>query len=127
MSIIRATTTISVLRSSTSSGSDDIDRELDSYGDVEGGVATTTQAQRVVARGVRANIGNPGGTEAILGGNQETMSYRLQCDPVDLLPTDQIKDEKSGLLYDVVTSVQRSAFAGREYTQATLSRTRGAA
>lgn len=127
MSILRSTTRISVLRSADAAGSDIVDRLSDSYGDLEGGITTTTQAQRVVAHGVRANIGSPSGTESILGGNQETIGFRMQCDPVDLYPTDQIRDESSGLVYDVVTAVHRNAFAGREYTQATLSRSRGAA
>lgn len=128
MSILRSTTTITVVRSSSSGAvADVVDRLSDSYGLVEGGVPSTTLPPAAVAAGVRANIGSPGGTEQILGGNQETVSYRMQCDPVDLLPTDQVVDESTRLVYDVVTSVPRAAFPGREYTQVTLSRSRGAA
>lgn len=124
MSILKATTTISVLRASSATGTDVVDRLADSYGtDTE----TTTRPQAVVSRGVRANIGSPSGTEQIMGGNQEIVAYKMQCDTVELIPTDQIRDESTGLIYDVVTAAQRSAFAGREYTQAILSRSRGAA
>jgi hypothetical protein len=130
--IINATTTITVIRTSSSAvgdgaAADVIDRLQDSYSTSAGGVPTMTLPPAAVAAGVRANIGSPGGTEQILGGNQETMSFRMQCDPVELWPTDQVVDENTRLVYDVVTSAQRTAFKGREYTQATLSRSRGAA
>jgi hypothetical protein len=125
--IMRASTTISVLRSEDFLGGDVVDRLAESYGDESGGLSAAATPARVIARGVRANIGSPGGSESTTGGNQENVSYRMQADPVDLLPTDQVRDDRSGLLYDVVTAVQRSAFGGREYTQVTLTRTRGAA
>lgn len=125
--IINATTTISVLRSSTADAGGSIDRLADSYSQGSGGLPTMTLPQGTVARNLRANIGSPGGTEQILGGNQENMSFRMQCDPVDLLPTDQVLDERTGVVYDVVTTVDRAAFPGREYTQVTLSRSRGVA
>lgn len=125
MTIIRATTTISVLRDPDAAGTDVVDRLGDSYTDSD--ISPTTQGQRVVYSGVRANIGSPSGSEQVVGGNQENIGYRMQCDIVSLFPTDQIRDERSGLIYDVVTSVARTGFRGREYTQATLSRSRGAA
>lgn len=125
MSILIPTTTISVIRQVSSTGSDEVDRELDSYGEDAG--TDDAPPERVVTRSINANIGSPSGSENILGGDQELVNYRMQCDLVDLWPADAVLDEHTGVRYDVVWAVQRSAFAGREYTQAALRRARGAA
>jgi hypothetical protein len=133
MSVLKATTTVSVLRAHDAQGTEFVDRLAASYDDEAGGLATGTRPKTVVARGVRANIGTSRGLrkvgEVVLGGDQETIFYHMQCDPVpvDVLPTDQIRDERSGLIYDVEAAVLRNAFPGREYMQVSLVRTRGAA
>lgn len=108
MSIPLATTTISVLRA-------DIDG-VDPY--------DPAPAASTIATGVRAVISSPSGSENIVGAEQETVTFRLDCDPTNLTHHDQVVDETSGETFDVVWARQRSGL-GLDYTQAGLRQVQG--
>lgn len=84
-------------------------------------------AAAVVASGVRANIASPNGRERVAGGSQEVVVFRLQCDPVDLRNTDQVRDEATGELYEVVWTRPRQGPANLAYQQAELKQVEGVA
>lgn len=77
-----------------------------------------------VAVGVRAVISSPSGTEQVAGGQQEIVTFRLDCDPVDLQHRDQIVDDTTGDVFDVVWARDRTGL-GLDYTQADLRRVAG--
>lgn len=108
MSIPLATTTISVLRR-------DVD-DVDPY--------DTPPAASTIAAGVRAVIGSPAGAEDITGAEQETVTFRLDCDPTDLQHRDQVVDDQTGDVFDVVWSRDRTGL-GLDYTQAGLRQVQG--
>jgi len=119
-------TTISIIRAGTAAGPNEVDQLLSSYGAAEMAAAPVTTLS-VVARGIRANIGSPTGTEQALGGSQETVTYRMQCDPIELDSRDQVRDDRTGRLYDVVWAVTRDAIPTIAHTAAGLTRSRGGA
>lgn len=61
-----------------------------------------------IASGVRAHISSPAGTEIVLGGTQSDMTFSLACDPVDLRHIDQVVDEPTGTVYEVIWSAART-------------------
>jgi hypothetical protein len=128
MTIISATTTITVLRQTVQLVDENaVDPLAASYEGLTDGLAVKTSLLRPVVTGLRANIGSPAIGRRTDGGDQEVATFRMQTDPFDILQTDQVKDERTGLVYDVSSAIQRAAFSGREYTQCTIIRTRGAA
>lgn len=104
-----STTTISVLRVPADPLRDPYDPE---------------PAAEVVERGVRANIASPNGRERIVGGDQEIIEFRLNCDPVDLRHTDRVEDEKTGEIYEVRWAHPRIGF-GRDHMTAGLRQVTG--
>jgi hypothetical protein len=82
----------------------------------------------VVASGIAAVISSPTGQAIVAGGGQEIVRYRLNCDPVEIEPTDQIEDETTGVIYDVEWSRPRRGFGSiHPYTQADLKQISGIA
>lgn len=108
MSIPIATTTVSVLRA-------DWD-DADPY--------DPAPVPSTIASGVRAVISSPSGTEQVQGGQQEVVTFRLDCDPTDIQHRDQIVDDATGDVFDVVWSRDRSGL-GIDYTQAGLRQVEG--
>lgn len=109
MAIPLHTTTITVLRVATDPGRDPYD---------------ALPEPAVVAAGVRAHLSSPSGRERTAGGSQEVVEFRLACDPVDLRHTDQVRDETTGLVYEVVWTRERQAL-GLDHTQAGLKQVTG--
>lgn len=90
MTIPIHTTHITVLRVPTTPDLDPLD---------------TQPAAEEIAVGVRAHISSPRGAEETQsGGQQEVVTWRLSCDPTDLRHTDQIRDERTGEIYEVLWS-----------------------
>lgn len=84
-----ATTTIAVLRSPSS------DQYDEPYGGGGPGDRTT------VASGVRAVIDRPFGREQVAGGEQSQVTLSLVCDPCDIGYRDMVRDERTGVVYQV--------------------------
>lgn len=105
-----ATTTITVLRVAA-------DPDRDPY--------DTKPPPAVVAQGVRANISSPAGNETMQGASQEVVVFRLQADPVDLDNDDQVRDEATGQLYEVIWTRPRVGPTGLQHTQAALRQVAG--
>ncbi len=101
MSLPVSTTTITVLRASGS-------------GDAYDGVSYSTWLS-----GVRAVIGSPGGTEVNTGGSSQQMTARLNCDPILLKHTDRVRDDQTGITYEVLTTARRLG-VGLDHTVADL-------
>jgi len=100
MAVLYATTTISLLAASQ----DDMPNDPDDWGgapDPETGYAT-------VATGIRAHLSAPSGA-AVFGqeGSSVTAQYRLLADPCALADNMRIKDEITGLQYQVDWSMAR--------------------
>ncbi len=98
-----ATTTITVQRSNQDGTRDDYD-----------GVTYST-----ITTGVRAVISEPGGTETVRGGTSETLSARLNCDPIDLRHDDRVIDETTNETWEV-TWARRRYGLGLDHTVADL-------
>lgn len=109
MTIPLATTTIAVLRVEADDTRDGYDARPE---------------PDTVYEGVRAVISAPGGTEQLRGGSQEDVTFGLNCDPVDLLATDQVQDEATDALYEVVWAERRYGL-GLDHTVGALRRTTG--
>ncbi len=90
------TTTVSVLRVPADAARDPYD---------------PPPAAEVVASGIRAHIASPSGRERTAGGSQEVVEFRLTCDPTDLRHTDQVQDDRTGDLYEVVWARNREGFS----------------
>ncbi len=85
-----ATTTVTVLRVAPA------DEYAEPYSGAEPGNRVT------VARKVRAVIGRGTGREQLGGGEQSILDVDLACDPIDLRPTDLVRDDYDNTLYRVV-------------------------
>ena len=111
MSILLATTQISVLRVAADSARDPYDAQ---------------PAPAVLASGVRAHISTPNGREQTAGGSQEVVEFRLSCDPVDLRHTDQVQDKQTDALYEVTWARLRQGL-GLDHVEAGLKQVSGVA
>lgn len=112
MGIPIATTTISVLRRQVLATDDPYE---------------VTAAAEVAASGVRAVIGAPSGTELVVGAaGQEDVTHRLDCDTVALESTDQVRDDVTSEVFNVVWARQRSGL-GLDHTVAGLRQVSGVA
>ena len=109
MAIALATTTIAVLRKPADANRDPYDAQ---------------PAAAVVVAGVRAHISSGAGNETVRGGSQSEITDRLGCDPVELLHTDQVRDETTLEVYDVVWARRRLG-NGLDHTDAGLRQVRG--
>lgn len=88
-------------------------------GDVDNWDAAAVSAEEGVT-GVRAVISSPSGQATVQGGDQQIISARLNCDPIDLAHTDQVRDDTTGLVYQVVWSARRTGL-GVDHTVADLA------
>lgn len=77
-----------------------------------------------VASGVKAHISTSRGSEAVVGGDQEVVYFRLTCDPCDLKHTDQVTDDVTGLVYDVEWARLRRGL-GMDHVEAGLRQVEG--
>lgn len=119
-------TKIHVLRVLAADKSDDVDAALSSYGTSSGSVTTVSRPERVVAS-LRAHLGGPAGSEKLVEGDRESVTFSLICEPFDIAATDRIKDLTNGVVYDVTWAVMRTEFPPLAHTVAQLLRTRGVA
>ncbi len=88
-----STTTITVLRSPVA-------------GDYDEPYSGSTPADRTpVYAGVRAVIDRGTGSQRIAGGEQEVVDALLVCDPTPLSYRDQIRDDNTGDVYDIVWTI----------------------
>lgn len=108
-----ATTTITVLRPSPGA-------DIDPY------VVSDDAADTEVVTGVPAHISTPSGREAIVGGSQETIDYRLNCGVIDLTYTDRVRDDTTSELYEVSWVAERHGL-GMAHIAAGLRKVAGAA
>lgn len=108
------TTTISVLRS------DVVDDEDDP---ADGADAPATP--EAIATGVPASIGQGRPREDRDGGSRQATVTRLVCDLTDLVHTDQVLDETTGITWSL-DGVQADRRLGLDYLTADLTRTSGA-
>lgn len=91
-----------------------------------GGDPTDAPSFDRVARGVRAVISAPSGSQNVVGGNQEVVDAALSCDPTAIERTDLIEDDTTGDTYAIVWARQRVAL-GLDHTTAGLRKVTGAA
>lgn len=108
-----ATTTIAVLRRPASTTRDPYDAQA---------------AAPAVVSGVRAHIymSGAGSDELVRGGQQEVRQLRLSCDPIELTHEDQIKDERTGEVYDVSWVTRRQGL-NLDHVEAELKQVKGLA
>ena len=78
-----------------------------------------------VATGVRAHLSSPSAREERAGGSRQTTVARLLCDPVELLHTDTVVDDTTGVEY-AVTGVETHVGLGLDHTAAQLLLVNGA-
>lgn len=116
MAIPLATTTIAVLRLPDDATRDPYEAQPE---------------PAVAAAGIRAHFSSPRGNEVHRGGQQSEVTDRLGCDLVDLRHTDQVRDETTGDVYDVVwVRTRRSTdpgMAGLDHIEAGVRRVTGLA
>lgn len=77
----------------------------------------------MVAENIRAHISTSSGRDHPLG-DVEVVQYRLSADPVDIEHRDQVEDERTGEVFDVVW-VRRRVGLGMDHVQAGLRRVDG--
>lgn len=111
MAIPIATTTIAVRRVAADPDRDPYDPQPD---------------PSTVASGIRAHLSLAGGSETEAGGSQQIVNWRLSCDPFDegLHHKDQVVNEQSGSVYEVVFSETREGM-GMDHFQAGLTQVSG--
>jgi hypothetical protein len=102
--IPEATTTITVTRAPTTATQDPYE---------------APPARVTIAMSVRACISQERGRSTVVGSTQETVTWRLDSDPVDLIPADVIVDERTGLSYTVEWSRSRAGL-GLDHVEASL-------
>jgi hypothetical protein len=86
---------------------------------------TETTAQQVCTQ-VRAHIGSPSGRDLRVGGDQQMITDRLDCDVIDLRPSDQVTDDGNCAAYEVVWTRHRRGL-GLDHLEAGLVEVIGAA
>ena len=84
-----------------------------------------TPTWTVVATGVQAHIGSPGGQENRDGGARSDETGRLVCNPTAILARDRVTDESTGQVWGVEWVQQRGPFLA--HTVAQLTRAVGVA
>lgn len=101
MTIPLSTTTITVLRLPAIETPGPGEEWLDPY--------DAQPARTEVATGVRAHFSSPTGREIVQGGEQERVDFVLLCDTltVGLNHLDEVEDETTGELYEVVWARRR--------------------
>ena len=111
MAIPLATTTISVLRVPADPDRDPYDPQPE---------------PETVVSGIRAHLSLGQGQETVAGGSQQVVNWRLSCDPFNqgLHHKDQVVNEQSGSVYEVVYSETREGM-GMDHFQAGLTQVSG--
>jgi hypothetical protein len=129
-----ATTTISVQRLRALAPSVAAAPIRDPYGegyDTETDASPTNGTQRpdqrdLVARGVRAHISSPSGSEQRQGGSSETLTWTLGCEDCPMEHYDWVLDESTGQVYEVVWVARRTGL-GLDHITAGLRIVKGVA
>lgn len=88
----------------------------------------TPGAPATIASGIRAHISTSRGDESTVGGDQEVVYFRLDCDPFaggSLDHGDQVKDLGTGEVYEVLWSRLRRGL-GLDHHEAGLKQVDGA-
>lgn len=84
-----------------------------------------TAVPETIASGIRAHISSPSGSELVGGADsQESVTFRLDCDPTDLAHTDIVTDETTGQDYRVTWARSRSGL-GLDHVEAGLLQVTG--
>lgn len=110
-----ATTTITVLRLPVP----DPDADPVDPADVE-------PEREEAATGVRAHFSSPTGSERLGSGTQELVDFVLDCDPTDITHLDQVRDDLTGEVFNVLWSRTRIGL-GLAHTQAGVRHATGVA
>lgn len=112
MTLPIATTTITVRRpASLADGEDPYDEP--------------TTAPKLVAAGVRAHISVSAAVETVTGrASTNDITYKLNADPIELDARDQITDDRSGEVFEVVWARQQTGL-GLDHTSGELRRVAG--
>jgi hypothetical protein len=98
--IVLATTTIDVLSPGAS------DTEAEDWG----GAPDSDTGYAPVRTGVRAHLSSPTGAQsASVEGNMVINFFRLVADPCGLQPNNRVKDNSTGVVYDVQWCQERGA------------------
>lgn len=101
MAILLATTTVSLLGVTE----DDLPSDPDDWG----GAPDPTTGYAPVASGIRAHLSAPSGAAAFSSeGSSVTAQYRLIADPCAIADNMRIRDEMTGLEYQVDWSMTRT-------------------
>lgn len=100
MTLPMATTTIDVLRLASA----------DMYADPYANPKAVDNRRTVVASGVRAVMSTPSGGEQQAGGEQSTIIRKFDCDVCDITYLDLIKDNTTGIVYEVQWVAEHNGF-----------------
>ena len=84
-----------------------------------------TPTIRAVATGIRAVIGSPSGRDRVIGGDQSSITAKLDCDVCDLRHYDIVTDDRTCVEYAVVWVTNRIGL-GLDHLEAGLNATVGA-
>lgn len=104
------TTFIRILRAEPDSGADPTDPQPE---------------PTIVAENIRASISSPSGREQVASGaSQAVVEFGLSCDPCDLLGTDQVQDQTTEAIYEVVWARRRTGF-GLDHIHGSLKQVSG--
>lgn len=123
MTLILATTTVTVRRPTTT------EQSADPWGDgyeTSPGVVQPVEGQgNVVTSGLRASIAPGGASGAGRGGETEIAEFTLMTDPADITYLDRVTDETSLIVYEVVWALTTPGVAGLGHTIAGIRTTKG--
>lgn len=115
-----ATTTIDILRDMTPADDNEYDSNHSSQ---------PVSKQVVTARGIRACINTPLRPREDMGSTgteQVRLRVKMQCDPCDLTHLDEVRDNKTGLIYNVMWVLPRAEL-GIKYMQCEITLAEGTA
>lgn len=118
MSIVIATTTIAVNRPARPATEDP-------WGEGYDAAAARDNTTSTVATGIRATIAPGGASGSSVGGESQTIEFRLTCDPCPLAYGDTVTDETTGQLFDVEWAVETPGVEGLGHIAAGLRQTKG--
>lgn len=78
-----------------------------------------------IVTGVRAAIGNPGGSQNITAGDRTTVTFPFTTDPADITADDTLTDEQTGEQYRVMWARTRTGL-GLDHTEGECEQVAGA-
>lgn len=120
MSIVIATTTITVTRAARPATEDP-------WGDGYDEPADRDESTPTIASDVRATIAPGSASGSNSGGEQQVAEFRLTCDPCPLDYRDLVTDDTTGQEYEVLWAVENPGVAGLGHVAAGLRTIKGRA